>query len=203
MDETTCMVWVARNLLYFYKHESCGKCTPCREGFWWLVQILERLEQGAGTEAEGSFALCACSTVSTSTSSEGCWKIASCRCGSNGSPTSPNRVAAVIGRKPIHLLEADQAPEMQARHREQQSEPPAARFAFLPGGHPQGYADCFDAFVAEFYEGVRSGSTVEGMPTFSDGLRAAHITDAVLASSREERWVDLSAVTLDSRVVAT
>jgi predicted dehydrogenase len=69
--------------------------------------------------------------------------------------------------------------------------PAAARFAFLPGGHPQGYADCFDAFVADFYEGVRSGSTVEGMPTFSDGLRAAQITDAVLTSSRDERWVDV------------
>ena len=69
--------------------------------------------------------------------------------------------------------------------------PPAARFAFLPGGHPQGYADCFDAFVADFYEAVRSGSAVDGMPTFSDGLRAASITDAVLISSREERWVDL------------
>ena len=69
--------------------------------------------------------------------------------------------------------------------------PAASRFAFLPGGHPQGYADCFDAFVADFYESVRSGSTVEGMPTFSDGLRAAHITDAVLTSSRDERWVDV------------
>ena len=80
--------------------------------------------------------------------------------------------------------------------------PAASRFAFLPGGHPQGYADCFDAFVAEFYEGVRSGSTAEGMPTFSDGLRAAHITEAVLTSSREERWVDVEEVTLDSRAVA-
>jgi predicted dehydrogenase len=70
--------------------------------------------------------------------------------------------------------------------------PPAARFAFLPGGHPQGYADCFDAFVADFYEAVRTGSTVDGMPTFSDGLRAASITDAVLVSSREERWVDVA-----------
>ncbi len=71
--------------------------------------------------------------------------------------------------------------------------PAAARFAFLPGGHPQGYADCFDAFVADVYEGVRDGSTVDGMPTFSDGLRAALITDAVLASAREERWVDVAA----------
>jgi predicted dehydrogenase len=81
--------------------------------------------------------------------------------------------------------------------------PAAARYALLPGGHPQGYADCFDAFVAEFYEGVRNGSTADGMPTFSDGLRAAHITEAVLTSSREEQWVDVEAVALDPRAVAT
>jgi predicted dehydrogenase len=84
--------------------------------------------------------------------------------------------------------------------------PPAARLAFLPSGHPQGYADCFDAFVADFYEGVRSGSTPEGMPTFSDGLRSALITDAVLASSKEQRWVDIAAseeAAVDRRAVAT
>jgi NADH-quinone oxidoreductase subunit F len=48
MDETTCMVWAARNLLYFYKHESCGKCTPCREGCDWLYKILTRIERGEG-----------------------------------------------------------------------------------------------------------------------------------------------------------
>jgi NADH-quinone oxidoreductase subunit F len=36
----------------FYKHESCGKCTPCREGTWWLKQITERLEHGQGTEED-------------------------------------------------------------------------------------------------------------------------------------------------------
>jgi NADH-quinone oxidoreductase subunit F len=46
MDETTCMVWTARNLLHFYKHESCGKCTPCREGADWLYKILTRIENG-------------------------------------------------------------------------------------------------------------------------------------------------------------
>jgi NADH-quinone oxidoreductase subunit F len=48
MDETTCMVWAARNLLYFYKHESCGKCTPCREGGDWLHKILTKIEMGEG-----------------------------------------------------------------------------------------------------------------------------------------------------------
>jgi len=48
MDETTCMVWAARNLLYFYKHESCGKCTPCREGGDWLHRILTKIENGEG-----------------------------------------------------------------------------------------------------------------------------------------------------------
>ena len=48
MDETTCMVWAARNLLYFYRHESCGKCTPCREGIDWLLKILQRIERGEG-----------------------------------------------------------------------------------------------------------------------------------------------------------
>ena len=41
MDDTTCMVWAAMNLMHFYKHESCGKCTPCREGGDWLCKILE------------------------------------------------------------------------------------------------------------------------------------------------------------------
>jgi len=49
MDETTCMVWLAENLLHFYRHESCGKCTPCREGTDWLYQILRRIERGEGS----------------------------------------------------------------------------------------------------------------------------------------------------------
>jgi NADH-quinone oxidoreductase subunit F len=49
MDDTTCMVWVARNLLHFYRHESCGKCTPCREGGDWLLKILDKIERGEGT----------------------------------------------------------------------------------------------------------------------------------------------------------
>jgi NADH-quinone oxidoreductase subunit F len=48
MDDTTCMVWVAQNLLHFYRHESCGKCTPCREGGDWLLKILAKIERGEG-----------------------------------------------------------------------------------------------------------------------------------------------------------
>ncbi len=48
MDETTCMVWAAENLLHFYRHESCGKCTPCREGGDWLHRILGKIERGDG-----------------------------------------------------------------------------------------------------------------------------------------------------------
>ena len=48
LDDTTCMVWLAENLLRFYRHESCGKCTPCREGTQWLLNILEKIERGEG-----------------------------------------------------------------------------------------------------------------------------------------------------------
>ncbi|MEX2673015.1 MAG: NADH-quinone oxidoreductase subunit NuoF [Phycisphaeraceae bacterium] len=48
MDEDTDMVMVARNSLRFYSHESCGQCTPCREGTGWLYQMLCRIEEGNG-----------------------------------------------------------------------------------------------------------------------------------------------------------
>jgi len=48
MDETACMVWVLMKLSRFYAHESCGQCTPCREGTTWLNKILERIEEGKG-----------------------------------------------------------------------------------------------------------------------------------------------------------
>jgi NADH-quinone oxidoreductase subunit F len=48
LDDTTCMVWLAQNLLHFYKHESCGKCTPCREGTDWLFKLLAKVESGQG-----------------------------------------------------------------------------------------------------------------------------------------------------------
>jgi NADH-quinone oxidoreductase subunit F len=48
MDETDCVVDCAQRMVAFYAHESCGKCTPCREGSWWATRVLERLEDGYG-----------------------------------------------------------------------------------------------------------------------------------------------------------
>jgi NADH-quinone oxidoreductase subunit F len=51
-DETTCVVRAVLRWVEFYKHESCGKCTPCREGTWWLVQAMKDIETGKATEAD-------------------------------------------------------------------------------------------------------------------------------------------------------
>jgi NADH-quinone oxidoreductase subunit F len=48
MDEDTCMVKAAERLAYFYFEESCGQCTPCREGTGWLYRIINRIEHGKG-----------------------------------------------------------------------------------------------------------------------------------------------------------
>jgi NADH-quinone oxidoreductase subunit F len=47
-DERDCMVRVCQRLLQFYAHETCGKCTPCREGTWWVTRMLARIEEGSG-----------------------------------------------------------------------------------------------------------------------------------------------------------
>jgi NADH-quinone oxidoreductase subunit F len=52
LDDTVCMVWLAMNLLHFYRHESCGKCTPCREGCDWLYKLLQRIERGEGQDKD-------------------------------------------------------------------------------------------------------------------------------------------------------
>ena len=50
MDETTDMVWAALKMTHFFRHESCGKCTPCREGTYWMEKVIDRLYHGGGTE---------------------------------------------------------------------------------------------------------------------------------------------------------
>lgn len=51
-DESTCVVRAVSRWTDFYAHESCGKCTPCREGTYWMKEIYTRLEEGQGTEDE-------------------------------------------------------------------------------------------------------------------------------------------------------
>ena len=62
-DETVCVVRAVLRWTEFYKHESCGKCTPCREGTWWLVQVLARLEQGQGTPEDLDLLLDQCDNI--------------------------------------------------------------------------------------------------------------------------------------------
>ncbi len=52
MDETTCMVKALENISHFYKEESCGQCTPCREGTGWLARIVHRIERGQGQSGD-------------------------------------------------------------------------------------------------------------------------------------------------------
>ncbi|MDQ2784359.1 MAG: SLBB domain-containing protein, partial [Chloroflexota bacterium] len=52
LDETVCMACAVTRFIEFYQHESCGKCTPCREGTIWMLKILERVTGAGGTEAD-------------------------------------------------------------------------------------------------------------------------------------------------------
>jgi NADH-quinone oxidoreductase subunit F len=62
-DETTCVVRAVQRWTEFYAHESCGKCSPCREGTFWMVQIFDRLERGTGTEEDITTLLDVCDNM--------------------------------------------------------------------------------------------------------------------------------------------
>jgi NADH-quinone oxidoreductase subunit F len=62
-DETVCVVRAVLRWTEFYAHESCGKCTPCREGTYWLVQAFKRLEAGSGTEDDLAKLLDICDNI--------------------------------------------------------------------------------------------------------------------------------------------
>ncbi len=52
LDEDTCIVAATQKMTHFFRHESCGKCTPCREGTYWLDKVLERLDAGEGSTTD-------------------------------------------------------------------------------------------------------------------------------------------------------
>jgi len=52
MDDSRCMVKSLQRLSYFYMHESCGQCTPCREGTGWLWRVVDRIENGQGRSSD-------------------------------------------------------------------------------------------------------------------------------------------------------
>ena len=64
MDDHTCMVRVAWRITKFFARESCGKCTPCREGSGWIEKMMRRIETGAGREADLELLLDACDNIS-------------------------------------------------------------------------------------------------------------------------------------------
>ncbi|HSK79536.1 MAG TPA: NADH-quinone oxidoreductase subunit NuoF [Thermoanaerobaculia bacterium] len=63
MDDTTCMVRSVARLAKFFNHESCGQCTPCREGTNWMELVLKRLEHGEGTERDKQLLLSICGHI--------------------------------------------------------------------------------------------------------------------------------------------
>jgi predicted dehydrogenase len=67
-----------------------------------------------------------------------------------------------------------------------------ARYSLLPAGHPQGYQDCFNAYVSDVYEGI-GGGVPDGLPTFRDGWRSTVLTDAVMHSAATDAWVEVPA----------
>jgi NADH-quinone oxidoreductase subunit F len=67
IDEDTSMVDVAKNLIEFYHHESCGQCTPCREGTGWIDKILEKILCGDGSSEDLNTILDVCSTMNGKT----------------------------------------------------------------------------------------------------------------------------------------
>jgi predicted dehydrogenase len=73
------------------------------------------------------------------------------------------------------------------------STPGGRSYAKLPPGHPQGYQDSFNSFVADVYAAVQ-GQAPEGLPTFGDGLRAALLTDALVTSAAQRSWVDVPGI---------
>jgi NADH-quinone oxidoreductase subunit F len=67
MDDSICMVAASARLAKFYAHESCGQCTPCREGVAWISSILHRIEKGLGKQGDVELLLDLCDNIQGNT----------------------------------------------------------------------------------------------------------------------------------------
>ena len=63
IDDRACMVQLGLRVAQFYMHESCGRCTPCREGTRWMVQILKKIEEGSASQGELDLLLSVCDRI--------------------------------------------------------------------------------------------------------------------------------------------
>jgi NADH-quinone oxidoreductase subunit F len=63
IDDRCCMVQLGLRVAQFYMHESCGKCTPCREGTRWMVQLLHKIEEGTASQDELDVLLNVCDRI--------------------------------------------------------------------------------------------------------------------------------------------
>lgn len=64
INEQACIVRLTERLAEFYRHESCGKCIPCREGTDWMLKIVQRIENGQGRTADLDLLLDICDNIS-------------------------------------------------------------------------------------------------------------------------------------------
>jgi NADH-quinone oxidoreductase subunit F len=64
MDDQTCVVRAAWRIVRFFSRESCGQCTPCREGAGWIEKVVRRIEEGSGREQDLDLLLDVCDNIS-------------------------------------------------------------------------------------------------------------------------------------------
>ncbi len=67
LDDTVDIVKLVENLIYFYHHESCGQCTPCREGLGWMLKIVKKIIRGEGTTADINLLVELCDNIEMKT----------------------------------------------------------------------------------------------------------------------------------------
>jgi len=125
-------------------------------------------------------------------------------------PGQKNRLRVEIAGTEAALEFDQEDPEKLWLHRRSHAErilreaaylsPDAARLCRVPSGHPMGFQDAFNSFVADVYTAIETGCVPDGLPTFADGLRAARLTEAAMAAADSGRWVALNPNVADLKI---